>query len=140
MKHIAATEEEMMELGRQCGVQASAGEVWWLSGDLGAGKTHWTKGFVAGVGSDASVTSPTFGLVHEYPGGKAPVFHFDFYRIESAEELLGLGWDDYLERGGIVVVEWAEKFPDLMPSGSKQVTITTLEDGGRQVTFNDGSR
>ena len=135
MTKIAATEKEMMELGRQCGSQALAGEVWCLSGDLGAGKTHWTKGFVSGVGSEAVVTSPTFGLVHEYPGGKAPVFHFDFYRIESAEELLGLGWDDYLERDGIVVVEWGEKYPDLMPESAKQVTITALEDGSREVTL-----
>ena len=133
MSQFAATEEEMMELGRQCGSQATAGEVWCLSGDLGAGKTHWTKGFVSGVGSEAVVTSPTFGLVHEYPGGSAPVFHFDFYRLESAEELLGLGWDDYLERGGIVVVEWGEKYSDLMPAGTKRVQITALEDGRRQV-------
>ena len=140
MSSIAATEEEMMKLGRQCGSGAAPGSVWCLCGDLGAGKTHWTKGFVLGVGSEAVVTSPTFGLVHEYPGGNAPVFHFDFYRIESAEELLGLGWDDYLERGGIVVVEWGEKYPELMPAGTTRVSITTLEDGGRQVTFNDGSR
>ena len=140
MTEIAATEEAMMELGRQCGAQAAPGEVWWLSGNLGAGKTHWTKGFVSGVGSEAVVTSPTFGLVHEYPGGSAPVFHFDFYRIESAEELLGLGWDDYLERDGIVVVEWGEKYPDLMPESAKQVTITAQEDGSRQVEISDGSR
>lgn len=139
MSQIAATEEEMMELGRQCGSQASSGSVWCLSGDLGAGKTHWTKGFVSGVSSEAVVTSPTFGLVHEYSGGKETVFHFDFYRIESAEELLDLGWDDYLERGGIVVVEWAEKYPDLMPTGSTQVTITALEDGSRQVEISGGT-
>lgn len=134
---IAASEEEMMELGRQCGSQAAAGGVWWLSGDLGAGKTHWTKGFVSAVGSDTEVTSPTFGLVHEYAGGKAPVFHFDFYRIESVDELLALGWDDYLERGGIVVVEWGEKFSQLMPRGAVQVKITVVEDGRRALEIND---
>ena len=128
-----------MELGRQHGAQASPGSVWWLSGDLGAGKTHWTKGFVAGVGSEAAVTSPTFGLVHEYAGGRHPVFHFDFYRIESASELLSLGWDDYLERGGIVVVEWGDKYPDLMPVGATEVRITALDDGRREIQISDGT-
>lgn len=140
MTHHAASEEQMIELGRQCGAQAAAGSVWWLSGDLGAGKTHWTKGFVSGLGSDAVVTSPTFGLVHEYPGGTVPVFHFDFYRIESTDELLSLGWDDYLERDGIVVVEWGDKYPDLMPAGAVQVKITAQEAGSRKIQISDGSR
>ncbi len=140
MNHFVASEDEMIELGRQCAAEADAGSVWWLSGDLGAGKTHWTKGFVSGLGSESVVTSPTFGLVHEYPGGSAPVFHFDFYRLDSAEELLGIGWDDYLERDGIVVVEWGDKYPDLMPEGAKQVHITALEDGRREVKISDGSR
>ena len=140
MTHHAATEEEMMELGRQCGATAAPGSVWWLSGELGAGKTHWTKGFVDGMGSQAQVTSPTFGLVHEYTDGRASVFHFDFYRIESAQELLAMGWDDYLERDGIVIVEWGDKYPDLMPIGAAQVKITAPESGGRQIEVNDGSR
>jgi len=135
----AASEKEMMELGRQCGAKAGSGSVWWLNGELGAGKTHWTKGFVDGVGSPAQVTSPTFGLIHEYPGGKLPVFHFDFYRLNSPEELLAMGWDEYLERDGILVVEWGDKFPDLMPAGATEIRITTLGDGRREVAISDGT-
>ncbi|MGA0899072.1 MAG: tRNA (adenosine(37)-N6)-threonylcarbamoyltransferase complex ATPase subunit type 1 TsaE [Luteolibacter sp.] len=137
MNQRATTEEEMMELGRKCGAKASSGAVWCLIGDLGTGKTHWTKGFVQGVGCSATVTSPTFGLVHEYRGGRTTVFHFDFYRIESAQELLSLGWDDYLERDGIVVVEWAEKYPHLLPAGAIKVTIDTQGDASRLVEWNE---
>lgn len=129
----AATEEEMMELGRQAAAGAHPGSVWWLSGDLGAGKTHWTKGFVKGLGCDAPVTSPTFGLVHEYPGGRCPVYHFDFYRLGSVEELLALGWDEYLDQDAIVVVEWGERFADAFPQDTKRVEITTLAEGIREV-------
>lgn len=135
MTHFAATEEEMMDLARQCASGATPGGIWWLNGDLGAGKTHWTKGFVAGLGSTAVVTSPTFGLLHEYTDGSIPVFHFDFYRLNSPEELLAMGWDEILERQGIVIVEWGERFPELMPKEAHQVTIITLEDGRRQVTM-----
>ena len=89
-----------------------------LIGGLGAGKTHWTKGLVAGLGSAAEVTSPTFGLVHEYPGGRLPVFHLDFYRLENAGELIALGWDEYLEADGVIIAEWGDKFPDLLPAGT----------------------
>lgn len=109
----------MEDLGRMAGLAASAGEVFALCGPLGAGKTTWTRGLVAGLGSRAEVTSPTFTLVHEYPGGRLPVFHFDFHRASSAAEIVALGWDEYLERGGVVVVEWADMFPDLFPSGTR---------------------
>lgn len=135
MNQFIATKEEMLELGRQCGLAATTGSVWCLSGNLGAGKTHWTKGFTNGAGSEAVVTSPTFGLVHEYPGKRATIFHFDFYRIGSAEELIVLGWDDYLERDGIIVVEWGEKYSELLPVGTHQVQITTLKDGRREVKW-----
>ncbi len=79
-------------------------------GDLGAGKTHATKGIVAGLGSSMDVSSPTFTLVHEYTGGRLPAYHFDFYRLDSAAELPGIGWDDYLDANGVIIVEWADKF------------------------------
>ena len=131
----AANEEEMIELGRRSAEQAVDGSVFVLSGNLGAGKTHWTKGFVSGLGSPADVTSPTFGLVHEYHEGRLPVFHFDFHRLQSPDELIAIGWDDYLEREGVTVVEWGEKFPELMPEGAVQVKITVLEDGRRRVEW-----
>jgi tRNA threonylcarbamoyladenosine biosynthesis protein TsaE len=123
--------EAMHAHGRAFADAAPPGTVIALVGNLGAGKTHWTQGFVAGIGSDAAVTSPTFGLVHEYLGGRLPVFHFDFHRIDSSEELLAIGWDDYLDREGVIIAEWADKFPDLLPAGTKWIRIESLPDGGR---------
>jgi len=125
--------EEMMELGAAVARLAEAGAVIGLVGDLGAGKTHWVKGFVAEMGCMAEVTSPTFGLVHEYRGGRMPVSHFDFYRLGSAEELVALGWDEYLEDGGVVVAEWADKFPSLMPPETRWFYFSIDADGSRVV-------
>ncbi len=113
-----ASEAEMIAAGEALGRSLEAGSVVALNGDLGAGKTHFSKGVVRGLGSDDPVSSPTFSLVHEYRSGRLPVFHFDFYRIESAEELIQIGWDDYLDEEGVLLVEWAEKFPDLLPDES----------------------
>ena len=126
--------EEMMELGAAAARVAKAGAVIALVGDLGAGKTHWVKGFVAEIGCTAEVTSPTFGLVHEYAGGRLPVSHLDFYRLESAEELIGLGWDEYLESGGVVVAEWADKFPSLMPAETRWFYFSIGANGVREVS------
>lgn len=126
--------EEMMELGAAAARLAEAGAVIGLVGDLGAGKTHWVKGFVAEMGCMAEVTSPTFGLVHEYRGGRIPVSHFDFYRLGSAEELVALGWDEYLEDGGVVVAEWADKFPSLMPPETRWFYFSIDADGVRIVS------
>lgn len=112
------TIEDTLALGEKLGMTARAGEVIALCGGLGSGKTHLSKGITAGAGSPAEVTSPTFTLVHEYRGGRLPVFHFDFYRMSSAEEVLGLGWDEYLEAAGLCIVEWADLFPGLLPEGA----------------------
>lgn len=124
----------MQQLGRTAAAEAGPGTVIALVGGLGAGKTHWTKGFVAGLGSAAEVTSPTFGLVHEYPGGEMPVFHLDFYRLETPEELLALGWDEYLDAGGIVIAEWGDKFPELMPAETRWLHFAIETDGTRIVS------
>ena len=123
----------MEALGRATAAVVRPGAVIALVGGLGAGKTHWTKGLVAGLGSAAEVTSPTFGLVHEYPGGRLPVFHLDFYRLESARELLALGWDEYLEADGVVIAEWGDKFPELLPAGTLWRIFTIEADGSRIV-------
>jgi tRNA threonylcarbamoyladenosine biosynthesis protein TsaE len=127
------TVEAMEELGREVGRATVPGEVFGLVGGLGAGKTHWTKGFVSGAGCDATVTSPTFGLVHRYDAPDLAVHHFDFYRLASADEALALGWDEYLESGGVVIVEWADRFPGLMPAESRWLQFTVEADGSRQV-------
>jgi tRNA threonylcarbamoyladenosine biosynthesis protein TsaE len=110
-----------------------AGDVIALVGNLGAGKTHATKGIVAGLGSSVDVSSPTFTLVHEYVGGRLLAYHFDFYRLDSAQEVLNIAWDDYLDGGGVVIVEWADRFPELIPDGARWFNFEILPDGTRQV-------
>lgn len=120
---------ETLALGRELGEEAGPGLVIALVGDLGAGKTTLAQGIVAGLGYSGEVTSPTFSLVQEYPGGRLPVFHFDFYRVEDEHELLDLGWDDYLERGGVAIVEWPALFPDLLPEGTRWIRLSHRADG-----------
>jgi tRNA threonylcarbamoyladenosine biosynthesis protein TsaE len=131
MQAIARSVEEMEQLGRNAASHARPGMVIALVGGLGAGKTHWTKGLVAGLGAVAEVTSPTFGLVHEYHGGRIPVAHMDFYRLESPQEVLALGWDEYLESGGVIVAEWADKFPEILPADACWLTFEIAPDGCR---------
>lgn len=88
---------------------------------------------VAGMDSRAAVTSPTFTVVHEYLDGRLPVYHFDFYRMESEAEVLTLGWDDYLDEPGVVVVEWADLFPALLPPKTRWFYLEALPTGGRRV-------
>ncbi|MEM0897788.1 MAG: tRNA (adenosine(37)-N6)-threonylcarbamoyltransferase complex ATPase subunit type 1 TsaE [Verrucomicrobiota bacterium] len=104
-----ATEEFGTELARELG----PGSVLALVGELGAGKTRLTQSIVRALGGGNGVTSPTFSLVQEYREGRVPVFHFDFYRMESVDEVIAVGWDDYLDEGGLIIVEWADKFPAL---------------------------
>ena len=96
-----------------------------LCGELGAGKTHFVKGLVAAGGSGEAVTSPTFTLVHEYRSGRVPVFHFDFYRIARVEELEQIGFEEFMEDNGISVIEWADRFPELLPARTRWIRIAT---------------
>lgn len=137
MTRFIPDEPAMIALGAETAAALGPGSVLALAGPLGAGKTHFCKGVVAGLGGDpAQVTSPTFTLVHEYAGGcRLPVFHFDFYRLDSPAELLAIGWDDYLdESAGVILVEWADKFPDLLPPGARWWTFTIDPRSGRQVS------
>jgi tRNA threonylcarbamoyladenosine biosynthesis protein TsaE len=133
MQGRADTPEAMIELGKAAAGEACPGTVIALVGGLGAGKTHWTKGFVAATGSTEEVTSPTFGLIHEYPGGRLPVFHLDFYRLESAEELIALGWDELLEQDGVIIAEWGDKFPEMLPPGTRWLRFSVEADGSRTI-------
>ena len=137
MTRTIPDEAAMIALGAKAANSLRPGSVIALVGPLGAGKTHFSKGLVAGLGGDPdSVTSPTFTLVHEYTHGcRLPVFHFDFYRLDSPAELLAIGWDDYLDEGdGVLLVEWADKFPDLLPPDTQWWTFAIAPVGGRQVT------
>ena len=113
---------ETAALGKEMGKNAQRGQIFCLTGDLGTGKTVFTKGFAAGLGVTDHVTSPTFTIVNEYEG-KIPLFHFDLYRLGDEEELWDIGWEDYLGRGGVCAVEWSESFPGAIPPEAVTVTI-----------------
>ncbi len=117
--HDSDAPAQTAALGRTLAAAARPGEVWALVGDLGAGKTHFVQGIAAGMGAPGPATSPTFALVHEYPGGRLPVFHFDFYRLDTPAEALALGLEEYLDGDGLSVIEWADKFPALLPPGTR---------------------
>jgi len=121
--YISNSVAETEEIGRQFSEQSERGWIVALEGALGTGKTHFTKGFVSGLGSDAIVTSPTFTIVHEYRGGRAPIYHFDFFRVDDRESLIRLDLDDYLFGDGICVIEWADRFPDLIPENAHWITL-----------------
>lgn len=135
MNHPAllSTPEATFDWGRDLASGLQAGSVIGLCGHLGAGKTQATKGIVSGLGSQASVTSPTFTLVHEYLDGRVPIFHFDFYRMDSPEQVLTVGWDDFLDEPGVVIVEWADLFPELMPEHTRWFHFESLPAGERRV-------
>jgi tRNA threonylcarbamoyladenosine biosynthesis protein TsaE len=128
--------EAMIALGREVAAGLHAGSVLALQGGLGAGKTHFTKGIaeglVEGLNCSPEVTSPTFTLVHEYQGGRLPLYHFDFYRMDSEDEVLRIAWDEYLDEDGVVVVEWPDKFPGLIPAGATWLSFDH-DDGARIV-------
>ena len=121
--------EEMIALGERVAKQLVAGDVLALCGGLGAGKTHFTKGVALGLGCLGEVTSPTFSLAHEYRGGRLSLYHFDFYRMESAQEVLRIGWDEYLDEAGVIVVEWPDKFSSLLPEGAIWIELKAMSGG-----------
>ncbi len=130
-----ATEADLVAFASALGKNALPGDVFALVGDLGAGKTHFAKGLAAALDIDPnSVTSPTFTLVHEYSGGSLPLFHFDFYRLASETEVLDLGWDEYLDSDAVLAVEWADKFPSILPPHTTWLHFAILPGGGRRIT------
>jgi len=133
-----ATPEDTFDWGRQLASEFRAGDVVALCGNLGAGKTHLAKGIVAGLGSSADVSSPTFSLIHEYLDGRFPVFHFDFYRLEHPAEVLQIGWDEILEEDGVVVVEWADRFPELLPERTRWFEMKSGDGGARELEETGG--
>jgi tRNA threonylcarbamoyladenosine biosynthesis protein TsaE len=130
---ISKSVEETIAEGSRYGGEACQGDVFALTGDLGAGKTQFVKGFVRGVGSQAGVTSPTFVLVHEYTDGRLPVYHFDFYRIENRDALLRLGFDDYVFGDGVSLIEWADRYRDLIPSHAKWLSFEMRDKNTRVI-------
>ena len=114
MQFITHSPEETELLGQRLGETLSGGEIIAYQGGLGAGKTAFTLGLARGLGISMRVTSPTYTIVNEYTGGRLPLFHFDMYRLGSAEELFDIGWEDYLARDGVCAVEWSENVQEAM--------------------------
>jgi len=131
-KYSVESSESMIGLGVELGRNLAAGAVIALVGDLGAGKTHFTKGVCQALGAEEA-TSPTYTLVNEILDGKLPLYHFDFYRVKQVEELYDLGWDGYLEKCGVVVAEWADLYAELIPENALWIKIEHVADG-RAVT------
>lgn len=130
---ISHSAEETFELGRRLAARLRRGDVVALVGDLGAGKTRLVKGIAAGLGVEGETSSPTFSLIHEYQGGLLPLYHIDLYRLESDDEVLRIGIDDYLHGEGVTVVEWADKFASLMPPFTQWIRIRPLEGDRREI-------
>ena len=115
MEFCTHSEAETEILGRRLAERLRPGAVVAYRGDLGMGKTAFTRGLAQGLGCRTRVTSPTFTIVNEYEGGRLPLFHFDMYRLDGAEDLFDIGWDDYLDRGGVCAVEWSERVAEALP-------------------------
>ena len=123
MEFVTECEQETEALGERLAGRLEPGAVVAFTGDLGAGKTAFTRGLARGLGISGRVTSPTFTVVNEYEGGRLPLFHFDMYRLGSSDELFGIGWEDYLARGGVCAVEWSENVSDALEEGTIFVEI-----------------
>ena len=124
MEYLTRNEAETEALGARLAAVLTPGAVVAYRGDLGTGKTAFTRGLARGLGYTGRVTSPTFTIVNEYEGGRLPLFHFDMYRLEGAEDLFDIGWEDYLDRGGVCAVEWSEQVAEALPEGSILVTLS----------------
>ena len=130
------SEAGMVALGRRMAAELEAGLVFGLVGDLGAGKTHLVQGILEGLGAGNPAASPTFSLVHEHDDGALPVAHFDFYRMKSPQEAIGIGWDEYLTSGRILLVEWADRFEGaLMPADTRWLVLRHSGENTRTVTL-----
>ncbi|MCI8437648.1 MAG: tRNA (adenosine(37)-N6)-threonylcarbamoyltransferase complex ATPase subunit type 1 TsaE [Lawsonibacter sp.] len=133
MRYVTNSEEETEALGARLAAVLTPGTVVAFTGDLGAGKTAFTRGLARGLGVTDRVTSPTFTIVNEYEGGRLPLFHFDMYRLASSEELFDIGWEDYLQRGGVCAVEWSENVSDALEEDALSVEISRGEQDGQRV-------
>ena len=137
MEFITNSALETENVGQALGKRLTPGAVIAYRGDLGAGKTAFTRGLARGLGIQDPVTSPTYTIVNEYLSGKMPLFHFDMYRLNTADDLFDIGWDDYLERGGVCAVEWSENVEDALEDPIT-VTIEKLSDNDRRITITGG--
>jgi tRNA threonylcarbamoyladenosine biosynthesis protein TsaE len=125
--------DETIAFGQRLAAELQPGDVLGLSGELGAGKTALVKGIARSLGITQEVTSPTFTLIHEYGGGRLPLFHIDLYRLESVAQALAIGIEDYLNGSGVTVIEWAEKIESLLPARARRIRIQSLGESARRI-------
>lgn len=137
MEFITTSPEETEDLGFQLGNILKPNAVLAFTGDLGAGKTAFTRGLARGLGATERVTSPTYTIVNEYLSGRLPLFHFDMYRLSCSDELWDIGWEDYLLRGGVCAVEWSENVADCLEN-PVQICIEKLDENTRKITILGG--
>ena len=137
MEFLTNSPAETEAVGAALGKILKPGTVIAYRGDLGAGKTAFTRGLARGLGSSEMVTSPTYTIVNEYLGGRMPLFHFDMYRLASSDDLWDIGWEDYLDRNGVCAVEWSENVEDAM-EGAIYITIEKLGEDARRITIEGG--
>ena len=137
MEFFTHSPAETEKIGEALGNILPAGTVIAYRGDLGAGKTAFTRGLARGLGYKEPVTSPTYTIVNEYLGGRLPLFHFDMYRLASAEDLWDVGWEDYLDRNGVCAVEWSENVEEAL-EGAVSVTIERLGENDRRISIEGG--
>ena len=137
MKIISKSVEQTLSIGKDFAKTLQGGDIVLLDGDLGAGKTHFTKGVALGLNVDGIVTSPTFTLHNIYQGEKLILNHFDFYRIEDEEEAEQLGLSEiFYDKNGVCFVEWAQNVSNLLPLNCKKITITIIDNDTREITIN----
>ena len=137
MEFITNSPQQTEEIGAALGKILTAGAVIAYEGDLGAGKTAFTRGLARGLGCTDPVTSPTYTIVNEYLSGRLPLFHFDMYRLHSSDDLWDIGWEDYLDRGGICAVEWSENVANAMEDPIT-VRVEKIGDESRRITIEGG--
>ena len=136
VEYISRSLEDTARISAEIATQLRAGDIILYEGDMGAGKTTFTKGLAAALGITDPVTSPTFALVNEYTEGRLPLFHFDLYRLASSDELFEIGWEDYLRRGGVCAVEWSENAAGALERDTVRVDLRRgAEDGQRVITI-----
>ena len=137
MEFITNSPFETENVGEALGKRLQPGTILAYEGDLGAGKTAFTRGLARGLGAKEQVTSPTYTIVNEYLSGRMPLFHFDMYRLSCADDLWDIGWEDYLDRNGVCAVEWSENVEDAMEDAIF-ITIEKLGEDSRRITIEGG--
>ena len=137
MQYITNSPAQTEAIGAALGKIIEPGTVIAYRGDLGAGKTAFTRGLAKGLGCTEIVTSPTYTIVNEYLGGRCPLFHFDMYRLTSSDDLWDIGWEDYLDRNGVCAVEWSENVEDALEDPII-ITIEKLGEDSRRITIEGG--